>query len=347
MIIGACGYGGTGSSAILDFMKEIKDTQVFDRSEFQYAFKVDGLQDLEYHLVTKFSRQMSGDQAIKRFKYAVKYANTPIVKKPLKNPKKYIEISNKYVDSLVQATWLGIDNADFETGNLLKSIIVLAYKKIIIRHFESLTGKLFRLWPMRTMYLSIHPDDFYKKTKNYTNEILREMGADFKKKIVLDQPFEGNDPTQSFPFFEDPIAFVIDRDPRDLYLAASYQWPVDGTFMPRRDPVAFVQYYKRQRWNQNDLNQKKGVMFLRLEDMIFNYDDSRLKILDFLNLENKDHIYPKKYFNPDISMKTVQLYKKIPGHDDEIKYIEEQLTDFLFPFEDYELSKYNTDLTWF
>lgn len=78
---------------------------------------------------------------------------------------------------------------------------MLAYKKIIIRYFESLTGKLFKLWPMRTMYLSINPEDFYKKTKDYANEILREMGADIKKKIVLDQPFEGNDPTQSFPFF--------------------------------------------------------------------------------------------------------------------------------------------------
>ena len=45
---------------------------------------------MEYHLVTKFSRQMSGDQAIKRFKYAVKYANTPIVKKPLKNILKFL-----------------------------------------------------------------------------------------------------------------------------------------------------------------------------------------------------------------------------------------------------------------
>lgn len=51
MIIGACGYGGTGSSAVKDFIKEFDNVQTLDRAECQYAFKVDGLQDLELHII--------------------------------------------------------------------------------------------------------------------------------------------------------------------------------------------------------------------------------------------------------------------------------------------------------
>lgn len=344
MVIGACGYGGTGSSAIIDYLAEFEGVQVMNRSEIQYAFKVDGLQDLEYHLVKRFSRQMSGDQAIKRFLNAAKYANTPIVKKPIKSKEEYFRITNEYINSLVQATWKGIDNADFETKHIFRNFVILIFKKIIIPKYETLTGDLYNFWPMRTMYLSIEPDDFYEKTRKYTHQILKAAGADFNKKIVLDQPFEGNDPTQSFPFYDDPRAIVIDRDPRDLYLASSYQWKKDGTFMPRRDPKAFVEYYKRQRVNRNDLNRKKDVLYLNLEDLIFDYETSTKKINNLLELNENNHVNKLKYFNPQISIKGTQLYRKIVGHESEVRYIQSELKEYIFPFELYELSKANTEL---
>ena len=39
-----------------------------------------------------------------------------------------------------------------------------------------------------------------------------------EKNLVLDQPFSGNNPQASFPYFENPRAVVVDRDPRDYYL---------------------------------------------------------------------------------------------------------------------------------
>ena len=344
MIIGACGYGGTGSSAAVDFLKEFDCVQTLTRAEAQYAFKVDGLQDLEYHLVKQYSRQMSGDQAIARFLYAAKYAKTPIVKRIVKSPKEYLRITQEYADSLVQATWQGIDNADYETGNLLKSMAVLVFKKIIIPFYEKHTGKLYNAWPMRKMYLSIEPEEFYEKTRKYTHNLLKAAGADFKKMIVMDQPFEGNAPWQSFPFYDNPKAIVIDRDPRALYLAASYQWPKDGTFMPRRDPEAFVQYFKQQRKYQKELNDHKNVLFLRLEDMIFDYDKSAKKIMDFVGLKKEHHKTKFKYFKPDLSIKGTQLYKKMPGHEKELEYIEKELSDFYFPFEDYKKAEKNNEL---
>ena len=100
MIVGACGFGGTGSSAVKDLLKEFENIQVLDRAESMFAFKVDGLQDLEYHLVKNYSREISSDAAIKRFLDASKFANVPFVKKLYMNPKKYKEDTNKFVQSI-------------------------------------------------------------------------------------------------------------------------------------------------------------------------------------------------------------------------------------------------------
>ena len=345
MIIGACGYGGTGSSAVKDFIKEFDNVQTLDRSECQYAFKVDGLQDLEYHVIKQYSRQMSGDIAIERFLDAARYAHTPIVKKIYKNKKKYLSDTEEFIQSIIQA-YLGLDNADFETGNIIRNIVVLCFKKFIIPQYEKKTGKLYKYWPMRKMHVCIKPEQFYIEAKKYMTNVLKNGGADFSKIIVLDQPFEGNKPMQSFPFFENPVAIVVDRDPRDLYMAASYQWP-DGTFMPRRDPEAFVQYFRQQRVDVLENSEDKNrVLRIKLEDMIFNYKDTTKKIMQFLGLEESTHIYRKKYFNPDYSIKGTQIYKKIKGHESEIEYIEKNLKEYLFPFEEYDAAKKNDVLVW-
>ena len=68
------------------------------------------------------------------------------------------------------------------------------------------------------------------------------------KPIVLDQPFEGNNPEQSFPFFYDPYAIIIDRDPRDLYLEYKYSTFVDMKFFPHSNVDEFILYYKNLRY---------------------------------------------------------------------------------------------------
>lgn len=46
MLIGACGFGSTGSSAVTDYLKEYNSFQVLDRIEFTWVSDVDGLIDL-------------------------------------------------------------------------------------------------------------------------------------------------------------------------------------------------------------------------------------------------------------------------------------------------------------
>lgn len=199
MFVGVCGYGATGSSAVVGLLKEYPELVVCDKSEIQEAFKVDGLQDLEYHLVKQYSRHISGDAAIVRFKKSITYYKTPIVKKTIP-PEKYIKAANEFVDSLVQGSWYGIDNIDYNTGHPFLNFIILLYKKLVFPNYEKLTGHSFDHWPARKMYLSINPEGFYEKAKCYTDELIRASGADPEQTVVFDQVFEGNAPQNCFPF---------------------------------------------------------------------------------------------------------------------------------------------------
>jgi hypothetical protein len=78
--------------------------------------------------------------------------------------------------------------------------------------------------------------------------------------------------------------------------------------------------------------------------MIFDYDNTIKTIMEFLGLTEETHINPKKYFNPKRSIKGSQVYKKIKGHEQEIAYIEKALSEYLFDFDSYELSKTNTEI---
>lgn len=330
MIIGSCGYGSTGSSILTDLLREYKDIQVFDNFEFVFSYKVDGLQDLEYHLMKQYSKNISGDYAIKRFLEASKCFKTPFINKPC-NGKKFQKISEQFINNILQIKYKGIESADMYTSNIVRNTFAFASKKIIMpKIIEKITHKRSHIWPSRYLYYSIKPSNFYNEAKKYINNILEEMGADLSKPICLDQPFEGNNPEQSFPFFENPYAIVIDRDPRDLYLEYKYTTHPDGKFFPYENVKDFTIFYKNMR---KDFQNNDRVLRLNFEDFIYEYDKTIEKVEKFLKLGKQ--IYPKKFFDPSKSINNTQKFLKFPEDLEDIKIIEQELKEFLYPYEKY------------
>lgn len=329
MVIGACGYGATGSGALTDLLREFDETQVFDDFEFTYTYKVDGLQDLEYHLMKNHAKIISGDAAIYRFLKSSKYIYTPLINKPT-SAKRFMEITNEYINSIVQTKYMGMETIDILSGNIIKNIFMLGMKKKLIPLFyENYKKKAYLRWPNRELYICIEPENFYDASKKYIKDILLEMGADFSKKIVLDQPFEGNAPENSFAFYDNPLAIVVDRDPRDLYLNQKYTCLTEGRFIPKDDVEKFVIYYRELHKNINYNNDR--ILRIKFEDMIYRYDETVEKIMKFLGLTK--HKYPKRFFKPEHSAFNTQLIKKYPTDIDDIKYIEKNLSEFLYPFD--------------
>lgn len=338
MLIGVCGYGFTGSGAVVDLLNEYSEPQVFRQAEIQETFKIDGLQDLEYHLVKQYSRHISGDAAIKRFKEVRGFYSTPILKKTV-NKKDYFKISDEYLSGLIQAEWFGVDNIDYSSSNGIYNFIVLVLKKKWFPLYERITGKDFKHWPARKMYLSIEPEDFYEKTKEYTDKLMMAMGADLNRDIVLDQVFEGNRPQNSFPFFRNPKAIVVDRDPRDVFMLARYgkKTAAEARFMPRMDVDAFIKYYQKLRLHTED--DSEYILHIKFEDLIYEYDSTIEKIERFTGY--KDHYRKQMYFKPEISICNTQIFKN-PLYEKDIelvKTIEKAMPEFLYDFDKYNALK--------
>jgi len=328
LIIGACGYGYTGSSAVMNLLQEFDDIQVFNNCEFTYAYRVDGLQDIEYHVMKNPVRNQSGDAAIRRFLYSSQSVRTPIVKHPLKS-KESLKITKKYINSLIQAKYRGIEYVDIRSGNIFKNIFNLGVKHFILRVMFKMN--LYNSWFCKDLYVCIEPDNFYDKSKQYIRDILLSMGADLNKTVVLDQPFQANAPEKCFHFFDNPKAIVVDRDPRDLFILARYVTH-RSCFMPRHCVKEFVEYFRNMRKSQKRESTDR-VLFLQFEDLIYEYKKSIDAIKKFTGHSN--HIAKYNYFNPNASISNTQLYKKYTKDYSNIRYIEEQLQDYLFPFENY------------
>lgn len=334
MIIGSCGFGSTGSSVLTDFLREYDDVQVYDNFEFTLAYRVDGLQDLESHLVTKFSKTSSGDYAIKRFLDSSKMYCTPFINKPCKG-KVFYKLSKEYIDSIEQLNYKGIESVDLNRGNVISNMFAFFSKKILMKYCEKILRRRLYWWPARKIHFSIKPDNFYEETIKYTNKIFEAMGADLSKPICLDQPFEGNNPRQSMKFFEDAYAIRIDRDPRDLYLEYKYSKDVDDKFFPHSNVDDFILYFKKLREKVEDDDK---IISIKFEEFIYEYDKTKKRIEDFLGIKN--HVAPKKWFNPQRSINNTQMIRKHPEDIEDIKKIEKELSEYLFPFENYPNVKF-------
>ena len=332
MVVGTCGFGSTGSSVITDYLKEYKNICVLDGIEFTWVSTTDGLIDLAYHVLNPHSRTSDSSIAIKRYydlmeKVIPYYYNSGNLL-----PETFRASTKKFIESITDVKWKGFIH-ESKMGYWEKKIKVSLLQRRIIPILERKKGYRVDMFPKKDFYLSVNPSNFYEVAKLHIKELLVGMGADFNKMIVLDQPFPGNNPQACFPFFENPYAIVVDRDPRDNYVFAKTKLMGRNYFMATDSVEDFVKYYKAIRKEQPYLNNDNRVLFLQFEDMIYDYENTTEKLRCFLNLPENPN--PKSIFDPKLSINNTQVFKRFPEYAKDIQYIEEQLTEYLYNFDKY------------
>lgn len=328
MIIGICGYGYTGSGAILDLLKEYEECCVLDSFEFVFTYVPYGLNNLKFHLVDNVSRYFS-DDAVKCFLRWIYDSNSAIRNIGIKRiGKKLVPLSEEYIHSLVDAEWNGISVNEHMHYNYFDKKIRYRINIRLLKLYRKLFGKVPKIFPNSKMYIAV-PDlnKFLDLSRKYIFNLIKCTGADISKKIILNQPFEANRPEQSFMYFEDPKAIVVDRDPRDLYLLAKKVLFTDARFIPTDSVEDFIKFYKATHKN---LSAREDILRINFESLIYDYDNTVSLVESFLGLsENKNK---QKYFNPDVSKNNTMLYNRFTKHTEDIKRIEEELVDYLYPF---------------
>lgn len=331
--IGACGFSATGSSAVTDYLKEFDENLVLDDFEFTIAYRPDGLQDLKYHLHEGGMRNMSCKVALKRFESL--YSGYPCGEYQRATDGKFKALSKEYFDSLIQLSWVGQPS---HVLNPVRSMVMRVFRKYklltLIHLLEEKIGHELEIYPLERTLVSIYPEDFDGKTKAYVMSILDAMGRTPDKNVVLDQPFSGNNPQAAFPFFENPKAIVVERDPRDYYLfIKKFLFRKGRRQLPGNNVKDFVMFYRKERENMPYKNEDPRILNIYFEDMIYCYEEATKRICDFCGLDPANR--RRRLFVPELSINNTQVFKRFPEYADEVRYIEEQLSEYLYPFEEY------------
>ena len=329
MIVGVVGYGCTGASAYVDYLKELGVFQhLKNASEFQLLKMADGIIDLYYHLVVD-QRSLSQNAAINRFLNIYKNPGLHGLNK-LSNGK-LKKIIKEYVDNLCSLTWDGrssLDPVDIRRKN--DTITFYKINAAIDRFLRMFSKKIHFPRYKKRYYTQLNHKDFCKITKNFIQKLLNSMGFDVNRNILLEQIVDASFPELGLDFFDDCKIIVVDRDPRDVYLLKNYIYKNSPAFIPTNNSVnEFIQFYKMQR---NNKSQSNNILYVYFEDLIYKYEETTNKICKFLEIEN-DNPNKLTIFNPANSIANCNLSSKYVQYSKEISLIENKLKDYIYNFD--------------
>ena len=343
MIVSICGFGYSGSGALKDYLSEFKDVNVLRNIEFQLLYFPDGISDLDFHLNCSCNRHYDCDLAIKRFgtlcrKWDAEYPS-------IFNGKLY-QLALDYTNSLVQVEGLGswtydrlgfppeyYDGINEKNRKILKRNKILHFcnrclRKLHLPQFKEKAETPY--FADRPFYISIKPERFMQKTHEFMDNVLDLVGANTGKFVVFDQFTPPGNPALYNKYVPRDIkTIVVSRDPRDLYLFSRLKNP---SFIPHRNVEEFVDWY---RYTQSPelLVDDESVLRLRFEDLIYEYDKTSNLLKSFLGLEGESD---KKKFNPSVSVVNTKIFERYPEYKEDVKFISENLKDYLYDYSKHE-----------
>lgn len=332
-IIIPTGYMGSGSSAITDLLSEYRGYEA-SNGTFEYVFLhcPNGVFDLEDKLFVG-NNALRSDEALNSFLRAMKdlYDRKfwwPGNYKTRFSPR-FMELTESYVESI---TDFKLDYYWYEQEKLNSvRFLKMCMRKIIllISHGRIVMKKPLTHEPMRIALPE--KEEFYKKTRIYLWELFGELGIE-RHNLILDQlllPF--NVYRMEHYFAENTECFVVERDPRDVYISNKYVWTTMDCPIPYpRDVEKFCGYYKKLRYIEKG-TKNPHVHKIQFEDLLYHYEDTVQKIEKILGLSSQDHVRVKESLDPARSIHNTQLFRRAE-YRKEVEIIETELNEYLYDF---------------
>lgn len=313
-VIDLSGYSFSGKSAYFDLLCEFEGYNYHSREfEFELVRISDGILDLYNALVENWSPVRSSE-AIRKFKRLIRVfgGNDKFSSRLLGRGYKYdyyfkdfSKISEKLLEQLVNASW----KSEWPFAYINYPLYRIILKKILFR-----LGKK-NIFESEVFLSRFEKDEFLSIIRDYFDMLIRNnMMKDKDKALILNNAFETTDPSKSHSFFYHAKSIIVDRDPRDIYLSALKNGSVGGVNVGKtaigNNVDDFIYRFKLYR---KDLKTTENVLRINFENLVMEYDKTLSRIFSFLGEESSVHIYPKKYFNPDISKKGVGMWKNVGG----------------------------------
>ena len=171
-------------------------------------------------------------------------------------------------------------------------------------------------------------DEYRKYAKDFLLSILRNIPS--KDLLICDQLTAIGRPDNNIikDYIGDCKIIWNYSDPRDVYARARLQ---PGNDWVPVNPEIFVQNWKTNNcpyFNYNDQN----MLITNFDDFCNDYENQSKQIMNFLNLDEKDHIDKFKFFNPKESINNTQVWKKLENQEP-VDYIFKNLKEFCYDVE--------------
>lgn len=331
------GFSGTGSSAVIDMLKEFDGCDgIFGKKDYEDYFLTapDALFDLEWKLLYNNDPHRS-DEAIERFlKVMTKFYENDFnwfggYKKNIGTD--FIDNVHEFINSIASTsdkTWYYHYNK--RTFSLIRFLYRFFRYKIKDPSLK-LDGIHVKI-DKEPIYISYPSEaEFFEKSKKYFNQYLNMIGSN--SVTIHDHLIWPMHVKEIDKYFDDTFRFIIvHRDARDVFLTNKYLYIQKGAFGTYpTEANEFNDYWKRL-LNMGEVQEHKNVLHINFEDLIYQYENMADKIASFCQLDKNSWSNKGKYFKPEKSMKNTQLSLMNEVCKEEGQIIERALPELIYHF---------------
>ena len=340
MIITTTGFFNTGSSAITHLINEFDEiNNKEDVYEVRFLYDPDCIADLEYHLVDNPHRQNTS-YAIKRFKKYIDFNTNPLINNHYEKicKGKFKTISYDYINEISKFQYFGSSNIDTFDKSIMFCFINRCYQKVLRTLIQAGFKNRFRdslLSGKTIQYAGLFDrEKFLNVTRKYVERIMSYFRQDNSEFILIDQlvpPSDIQRYIRYFPYDEEIRVFVVDRDPRDLYTTCKYF--LNSKAIPVGNVIQFCDWFEWTRGQSEIKKDPKCVMRIQFEDLIYDYEETRRKIIDFCGIEKMKCSKKGQIFKPENSINNTQVWLRFPESKEDVEYIFNRLNNYCYDFD--------------
>ena len=332
--IAVSGFFSSGSSAVIDLLKEFKNTYECT-AEIRIIKDPYGISQLEQALVHHWEL-LNSSAAIHDFLWLCKVYNrtggrllSPAGLSYGKNiSPDFLNITHEYIDALTDYKYI----SDFYYQKIKKPYLKFITDRIRYGIEVYSKGKIRSANRRNELAYFSHPteEQFYNATKDYLKRLFEKCIPDNVEKgfILLDQAISTNDAGAIDRYFDNGKLIIVDRDPRDMYVEDVEIWR-ENLDNDTTSADAGRRYVLRHKALRQSIPEAANVLVVRFEDLIRNYDEESKRIMAFVGFEENDHIESHKYLKPELSAKNIGVWKRYyEKYKDAIDVLSEMLPEY-------------------
>lgn len=314
--VAVTGFYGTGSSAVLDYLREFDDVGFVPENISGYEhvalYEPGGLFDLG--AVLRFSNTLyNSDVAMGRFVESMYRLNDTDFGWYGSYKKQFDDEFKKIVDEFVcsisiEREYKGTSHAVGVRFSPIKAALQIAANIVFKRKISKLGRKY--IYDKYQPYIALPSDDeFCAAARKFTTSYM-DLFETSKNVRVFDHLVWPQNTKFIQDYFDQNFkVIIVTRDARDVFLLNKYFWHKPPRVLTKPYfPTEVKDFCKVWKHNIEGFSQSENVLVINFEDLIYNTEATEEKIRSFIGLKDEHHLINTHFFDPAKSIENTQIF---------------------------------------